>query len=51
MVQHYINNNGNKLSVIMFKVGWEEFAIDIAEVKEIIQSGQIRRLPNSLDFI
>lgn len=51
MVQHYINTNGNKLSVIIFKVGWEEFAIDIADVKEIIQSGQIRRLPNSLDFI
>jgi len=41
----------DKSSVIIFKIGWEEFAIELLDVKEIIQAGQIRRLPKSLDFI
>ncbi len=40
-----------QISLIIFKVGWEEFVIDLLDVKEIIQTGQIRRLPKSLDFI
>lgn len=39
------------ISIIVFNVGWEEFAIDLLDVKEIIQAGQVRRLPKSLDFI
>ncbi len=40
-----------KISVIIFEVGWEQFTIELLDVKEIIQAGQIRRLPQSLDFI
>ena len=42
---------GNHISVIIFEVGGEEFAIDLLDVKEIIQSGQIRTLPKCDDFI
>ncbi|MBD3194739.1 MAG: chemotaxis protein CheW [Candidatus Lokiarchaeota archaeon] len=41
----------DQISVIIFQVGWEEFSIDLLDVKEIIKTGQIRRLPKSLDFI
>lgn len=41
----------DQVSIIVFKVGGEEFAIDLMDVKEIIQTGQIRRLPKSYDFI
>lgn len=44
-------DDGNQLSIIIFEIGWEQFAIELLDVKEIIQSGQIRRLPKSLDFI
>jgi purine-binding chemotaxis protein CheW len=44
-------NEGNQISVILFEVGWEQFALSLLDVKEIIQAGQIRRLPRSLDFI
>ncbi|TFG01169.1 MAG: hypothetical protein EU541_00165 [Promethearchaeota archaeon] len=39
------------ISIIIFNVGWEEFAIDLLDVKEIIQAGQVRKLPKSMDFI
>jgi len=39
------------ISIIVFNVGWEEFAIDLLDVKEIIQAGQVRKLPKSMDFI
>ena len=38
-------------SLILFRVGTEEFAIELLEAKEIITSGQIRKLPKSYDFI
>lgn len=41
----------DQISVITFQVGGEEFVIDLLNVKEIIQTGQIRRLPRSYDFI
>ncbi|MHA1149674.1 MAG: chemotaxis protein CheW [Promethearchaeota archaeon] len=41
----------NQISVVIFEVNREEFAIDLLEVKEIIQAGQIRKLPQSLDFV
>jgi len=41
----------DKISIIVFEVGWEQFAIELLEVKEIIQAGQIRRLPKGFDFI
>lgn len=41
----------DQISIIVFEVGWEQFAIDLLDVKEIIQSGHIRRLPKGYDFI
>lgn len=46
-----LENNGNLKSFIIFQIGWEQFAIDFLDVKEIIQAGQIRKLPKSLDFV
>ncbi|KKL74712.1 hypothetical protein LCGC14_2062140 [marine sediment metagenome] len=40
-----------QISILTFQVGWEQFVIDLLDVKEIIQAGQIRKLPKSLDFI
>ncbi len=40
-----------QVSILTFQVGWEQFVIDLLDVKEIIQAGQIRKLPKSLDFI
>ncbi|MFX1395034.1 MAG: chemotaxis protein CheW [Promethearchaeota archaeon] len=45
------SNDGDQLSIIVFEIGWEQFVIELLDAKEIIQSGQIRRLPKSLDFI
>jgi len=45
------NNDGNQVSIIIFQVGWEQFVIDLLDVKEIITAGQIRKLPKSLDYI
>jgi len=41
----------DQISVLTFKIGWEEFVIDLLDVKEIIQAGQIRKLPKSADYI
>ncbi|MHA2268285.1 MAG: chemotaxis protein CheW [Promethearchaeota archaeon] len=41
----------DQISVLTFQVGWEEFVIDLLDVKEIIQAGQIRKLPKSVDYI
>ena len=41
----------DQISVLTFKIGWEEFVIDLLDVKEIIQAGQIRKLPKSIDYI
>jgi purine-binding chemotaxis protein CheW len=51
MSQERILKEGEQFSVILFEVGGEEFAIDLLDVQEIIQTGQIRRLPQSFDFI
>lgn len=42
---------GDKLSVILFETEGEQFAINIYDTKEIILAGQIRKLPQSYDFI
>jgi purine-binding chemotaxis protein CheW len=39
------------LSVIIFEVEGEQFAIDLLHTREIIQKGQIRRLPQTFEFI
>jgi purine-binding chemotaxis protein CheW len=41
----------DQISILTFKVGWEEFVIDLLDVKEIIQAGQIRKLPKSVDYV
>ncbi len=51
MTQELVENSGNLKSFIIFQIGWEQFAIDFLDVKEIIQAGQIRKLPKSLDFV
>ena len=51
MIREDYSNDGNQLSIIIFEIGWEQFAIELLDAKEIIKSGQIRRLPKSLDFI
>ncbi|MBD3215801.1 MAG: hypothetical protein GF311_24540 [Candidatus Lokiarchaeota archaeon] len=50
-MQNEIYGKRENVSIIVFEVGWEQFAIDLLDVKEIIKAGQIRRLPKSLDFI
>ena len=42
---------GDKLSVILFETEREQFAINIYDTKEIILAGQIRKLPQSYDFV
>jgi len=41
----------DQISILTFRIGWEEFVIDLLDVKEIIQAGQIRKLPKSIDYI
>ncbi len=41
----------SRLPVILFRVSDEEFAINLADAKEIIQAGQIRKLPESQEYI
>jgi purine-binding chemotaxis protein CheW len=41
----------DQISILTFKIGWEEFVIDLLDVKEIIQAGQIRKLPKSINYI
>lgn len=43
--------DAEQVSILTFQIGWEQFVIDLLDVKEIIQAGQIRKLPKSLDFI
>ena len=46
-----IYSEREQISLIVFEVGWEQFSIDLLDVKEIVQSGQIRRLSKTLDFV
>lgn len=39
------------ISILSFQVVWEEFVVDLYDVKEIIQAGLIRKLPKALDYI
>ncbi len=51
MIQEQKMVERERLSIIIFEVGWEQFAIDLLDAKEIVQEGHVRRLPRSLDFI
>ncbi|MFX0082324.1 MAG: chemotaxis protein CheW [Candidatus Hodarchaeota archaeon] len=51
MIQDQEYKGINQVSILIFQIGWEQFVIDLLDVKEIIQAGQIRKLPKSLDYI
>lgn len=51
MLQEQVKKEEDQISIIIFKVGWEQFAIELLDVKEIIQAKQIRKLPGSLDYV
>lgn len=51
MVQDLEYKDINQVSILIFQIGWEQFVVDLLEVKEIIQARQIRKLPKSLDYI
>jgi purine-binding chemotaxis protein CheW len=51
MIQDQEYKNPNQISILIFQIGWEQFVIDLIDVKEIIQAGQIRKLPKSLEYI
>jgi len=51
MIQDQEYKDINQVSILIFQIGWEQFVIDLFDVKEIIQAGQIRKLPKSLDYI
>ncbi|MBA7539457.1 Chemotaxis protein CheW [subsurface metagenome] len=51
MIQDQEYKDINQVSILIFQIGWEQFVIDLLDVKEIIQAGQIRKLPKSLDYI
>lgn len=51
MTQKQVFEDDSQISILSFQVGWEEFVIDLFDVKEIIQAGLIRKLPKSLDYI
>ncbi len=44
-------NAENYIQVVTFKIGEEEFAVDILDVKEIIRMMQITPVPNSEHYI
>ena len=41
----------NQVSILSFRVAFEEFVVDLYDVKEILQAGQIRKLPKSMHYI
>ena len=41
----------DQVSILSFQISFEEFCIDLYQVKEIIQAGLIRKLPKSLEYI
>ena len=49
--ENNIADNLSSISIIIFEVDGEEFAIDLLNAREIIKQGQIRRLPQTSEFI
>ena len=39
------------VSVIIFEVDGEQFALDLITAREIVEKGQIRRLPQTYDYV
>ena len=44
-------NSDEPLQIVSFRVGSEEFGLDILRVQEIIRHQQLTRVPNSPDFV
>lgn len=45
------NDSNELLQLVSFKIGNEEFGIDILNVQEIIKTVQITKVPNSPEFV
>lgn len=45
------NDTSELLQLVSFKIGEEEFGVDILKVQEIIRMLQITKVPNSPDFV
>ncbi|HMK46379.1 MAG TPA: chemotaxis protein CheW [Methanocella sp.] len=41
----------NEIQLVIFKLGTEEFGVDIAQVREIIRVGEITRIPGSPRYV
>jgi purine-binding chemotaxis protein CheW len=50
-VQEQKRETGNLLQLVSFKIGNEEFGVDILNVQEINRMTQITKVPNSPDFV
>src|SRR5947208_708976 len=48
---HAYSGAGRLLQIVSFKVGNEEFGLDILRVQEIIRLQYLTRVPNSPDFV
>ncbi len=42
---------GNETQLVVFRLGTEEFGVDIAQVREIIRVGDITRIPGSPRYV
>lgn len=41
----------NEIQLVVFRLGSEEFGVDISQVREIIRVGEITRIPGSPNFV
>lgn len=44
-------DNKDEIQLVVFKLGSEEFGVDISQVREIIKTVNITKIPNSPEFI
>jgi len=44
----YLYEGKKQISILFFQVGWEEFVVDLYNIKEIIQSGQVYIAPGDM---
>ena len=49
--QFQVNNSDDLLQLVIFKLGTEEFGVNIMQVQEIIRMPEITRIPKSPDYI
>lgn len=51
MSKEHISIDTNLLQLVSFKIGEEEFGIDILAVQEIIKMQEISKMPNTPDYV